>query len=169
LLFLKRERKFISGIKIHPTFIKKPISHKHYKEILDFASSENLPILVHAGRWKKIAGYHHILKCARLWPTVDFIVAHAGGANTTLKMELIKEIKKKNFNNVYLEISGLFEYWIIEKGIKLISASKFFFGSDFPTIDPRTQLAVLNYSKISQKDKKAILAGNFLKFIKKYE
>ena len=169
LPFLQKERKFITGIKVHPSLSRKPITDGSFKKIIEFASSQKLPTLVHSGRWLKVAGYQHILKCARSWPTVDFIVAHAGGAGTTLKMELIKEIKRKKFKNVYLEISGLFEYWIIEKGIKLIPVSKFFFGSDFPTIDPRAQLAVLDYSKISEKDRKAISADNFLKFIKKYE
>ena len=168
LSFLQKEKKFITGIKIHPSFSKKPITDKSFKKILKFASSERIPILVHSGRWIEVAGYQYILKCASLWPTVNFIVAHAGGANTTLKMELIKEIKKKKFNNIYLEISGMFEYWILERGLKLIPKSKFFFGSDFPTIDPRIIIAVIKYSNINTKIKRDILANNFLKFIKRY-
>jgi hypothetical protein len=158
--FLESYSKDIKGLKIHPSFEKLPITDQRYKKFLDFAKINKIPILVHCGRWKEVAGFKFALEVALKYPEVNFVLAHQGGNDPLLREEACTWVNKRNIHNVYFDITGLGIYWMIQRGIELLGAERFVFGSDYPLSHPKIHLAQVRCLDLTFKEEQAILGQN---------
>ncbi len=130
-----------------------PYDHPNYVKIYEFARQHGLPVLAHTFSVDELA---QLEKRIVDYPTVDFMLAHAGAADRERYVELASE-----HANVYLETCmsasprGLVEYFV-GQGL----APKVLWGSDAPFMGEEQQLGRVLFAQISEADKRMILGQN---------
>ncbi len=158
------------GIKIHPSFHGVPADDPSYESIWRFARDNDLALLTHS--WS-ISDYNpaqalstpdrfepYIVK----YPDVRFVLAHLGGRGSG-RHEVMRLIHE--YENVYTDLAGdIFDLCLIESLIDTISDNRILFGSDFPWLDPRSNLARVFLADIADSSKEKILRTNAMKVYK---
>ncbi|MGQ9628972.1 MAG: amidohydrolase family protein [bacterium] len=160
LEFLEKNIDDIDGLKFHPSLDRVRFSVESHREFLDLAERHSLPVLAHCGTWQEMASYKFVLDAAEKYPDVNFICAHQGGATYELKVDATLEVKRRGLENVFFDISGTHESWIIEKCVGEIGAGRFLLGSDFPIRVASIYPVIINNTELSEGERKLILAGN---------
>lgn len=152
------------GIKIHPSFHGVSAEDPSYRVIWEFAAENDLPILTHS--WS-VSDYNPDQKYSTpdrfesyisQFDTVKLVLAHAGGRGNG-RNELIR--LANTYENVYTDIAGdIYCFRLIESLVGSISADRILFGSDFPWLDPRSNLGRVFLSDITDDEKEKILVKN---------
>ncbi|MFH1070919.1 MAG: amidohydrolase family protein, partial [Candidatus Glassbacteria bacterium] len=160
-----RLRKFF-GFKPYPTSQRRAISDPSYRDMLEFADRQGLPILCHLG-FEPLAGVSpgEIRLLAPRYPRAQFLLAHSGAsyrlADTVIPLAL-------EFDNVWLEINytsvpfGMLAYLAEQAGTE-----KVLFGTDTPMRDPSPILGWVVYDHLADSQRAAILGGNALALMAK--
>ena len=150
------------GIKPYPPAQKILLTDAVYKDWFSFANEHHLPALIHAESPDYSQQTDEI---AALYPNVTFILAHSGASYYMARKNA--EVARKH-PNVVLDITytttgrGMVEFLVEQVG-----AEKVLYGSDTPMRDPSPQLGWVCYAKISEQDKKKILAENIIRILNK--
>jgi predicted TIM-barrel fold metal-dependent hydrolase len=164
--FLRDNSARISGLKLHPTYTRLPLTDPAYDPYLDLARSQDWPLLVHCGQWQEMASYKFVLERAVENPEIDFILAHGGGNNAKLRLEVPGEIERRGSPpNVYIGLSGLGLWWAVEIAINELGCNRFLYGSDYPLGHPKVLLGLIAALRISDSNKEQILGRNLLKLL----
>ncbi len=158
------------GLKIHPSFHQTPAEDPLYEPAWRFAADHDLPILSHS--WS-ISDFNPSQKYSvperfepyiRRFSTVRFILAHAGGRGTG-RYEMIRLVNQ--YSNVYTDFAGdIFCYRLIESLVHALPGDRILYGSDFPWLDPRANLARVYLADISTEQKRDILCNNAIRVYK---
>ena len=168
LAFLEAHIDRISGIKLHPSLSRLPVTDAGYMPFLDLASRHRLPVLVHCGQWQEMASYRFVLDVAEHYPRIDFIMAHGGGNNAALRLEAPREIERRGSpRNIYIDLTGLGLWWAAEIAIERLGADRFLYGSDFPLGHPKVLLGLIDALRIPASDKDLILGQNLLGLVER--
>lgn len=165
LEYLESRRDRISGFKLHPSVDKVRVSDPIVTPYLEFAARENLPVMVHCGRWQEMASYRLALDAARAHPECVFILSHMGGDTPELEMGTIDGIDEYGLDNVHLGTEGVREYWAVERAVRVLGADRVIFGSDFPLGHPRMYMGVIDALRVDERERALILGGNILNLI----
>jgi len=165
LTYLKSHRGDIDGLKFHPSCDRIRITDQRAKPFLELARDENLPVVVHCGRWQEMASYTFALEAASQNPGVNVILSHMGGDTAELEMATIDAIRAARLSNAYLGIEGVREYWAVERAIAELGAEKVIFGSDYPLGHPKMYLGLVDALRISAVDRALVLGGNILRLL----
>ncbi len=167
LAFIEQNQPNIDGLKFHPSVDRIRINDKKCHKFLEFAETNNLPVVVHCGRWQEMASYKFALKVAEKYSNTNFILAHQGGGTPELKMQSTLDAKKKRLENVFFDISGTVEYWILKKCINILGIERFVFGSDFPLAYPTIYFACIEALELTPNDEQRIFGENLLQILRK--
>ncbi|CAN5622882.1 amidohydrolase family protein [soil metagenome] len=165
--FLKKNISEISAFKIHPSIQRMKITDEKYKKYLDLASSKNIPVVVHCGRWKEMAGYELCLEAAREFPKLKLILAHLGGDQPGIFMECADAILSSEYKNVFLGTESVREFYFVNELVKKVTPQRVIFGSDYNLGLPATYIPIIDRLKISENEKEMIFSGNILRLINK--
>ena len=165
LSYLKGHRNTIHGIKLHPSCDRIRITDPRVEPFLSFALDENLPVMVHCGRWQEMASYTFALEAADKHRGVRFILSHMGGDIPELEIATIDAIKTSGLSNVSLGIEGVREYWAVQRAIDQLGAERVIFGSDYPLGHPRMYLGLVDALSISGTQRALVLGGNILRLL----
>jgi predicted TIM-barrel fold metal-dependent hydrolase len=160
--YLKRHRRDIHGIKFHPSVDRVRITDPLAGPFLDLAGAENLPVVVHCGRWQEMSSYAFALEAASAHPGVNFILSHMGGDTPELEMATIEATKAAGLTNVFLGIEGVREYWAVQRAIEELGAEHVIFGSDYPLGHPKMFLGLVDALVVSDDQRARVLGGNIL-------
>jgi hypothetical protein len=159
-----------SGIKIHPSFHGVPADDPGYREIWEFAATNGLAILTHSWSASEhnpsqiLSSPRRFEKYIENFSSVPLVLAHAGGRGYGRK-ELIRLIGK--YDNVFTDIAGdIYCFRLLETLLETIPPTRIIFGSDFPWLDPRSNLARIFLSSIDEGDKEKILCENAMSVYK---
>jgi len=163
--FIEKYIKDISLFKIHPSLTKKKITDNSYKKYLDIAEENNIPVIVHCGRWLEIAGYQFPLQVAKLRPHLNLILAHMGGDQPILCIKCAEEIKKGKYHNVYLGTESVREFYFVNKAVKIVSPEKVIFGSDYNLGLPKMYIPIIEKLEIKPEEKEMIFSENILRLM----
>ena len=163
--FVERHISRIDGFKFHPSLDQIRFSSSEHRFYLETARDYGLPILVHCGAWEEIAHYRFVLDVAERFPEINFILAHQGGSNYELKFGACLEVKEMNLQNVYMDLAGTHEYWIIEECVSQLGAERFFMGSDFPIRDSSIYPVIIDNCRLTPFEKERIKGNNFLRIM----
>jgi len=133
--------------------------------ICEFAAQLGLPVLQHT--WLKATGNmptesepRHLLALARRHPSVNFIMAHAGG-DWERGLRLVKDQA-----NIYPDTCGNDpEAGFTELAVKLLGPERLVFGSDATGRSFASQLAKVTGADIAEADKTLILGENLLRLM----
>jgi predicted TIM-barrel fold metal-dependent hydrolase len=160
LAFVRAHRRDLTGLKLHPSLARAPIDGEAFRPILDLAAAHGLLVLVHCGRWAEIAGYAHALAAAARYPSVRFLLAHAGGDTPPNAAGAARAVAEQGLPNVSFEISGLREYWVIERNLALLGAGRYLLGSDYPLAHPLMYIGAVRGMAIGEAERARILGEN---------
>ncbi|MBR7116799.1 MAG: amidohydrolase family protein [Clostridia bacterium] len=151
------------GIKLHPDFqkfnIDDEVAEKFYR-----AAEGKLPILLHMGddRYEYSKPYR-LVNMAKKYPRVNFIAAHFGGYKCWEDSPLYKGL-----DNIYFDTCSSLPFITPEHAKSLIDmfgADRFFFATDFPMWDAKTELERFNKIPLSDKEREMILSKNIKRLL----
>ncbi len=153
--------------KVHPSIDKKKLTDKSFEKYLHIASENKIPVVVHCGRWKEMAGYEIPLEAAKKFPELRLILAHLGGDQPVICTQCAKDVKEGGYKNVYLGTESVREYAFVNEVVKTLGAEKVIFGSDYNLGLPASYLPIIDRLKISNDEKELIYSGNAMKLLQK--
>jgi len=163
LEWVRANRPDVAGLKIHPSLSRARITDEVFRPALELARELDLSILLHCGRWAEIAGYQHAIEAAALYPSVRFILAHAGGDTPPNASGAAQAVHDRGLQNVWFEFSGLREYWVIERNVALIGADRYLMGSDYPLAHPYMYIGAIKGMALTEAQRRQILGENALR------
>lgn len=159
----------IDGLKFHPSLDRVRFTLETHRAFLEIAEAHRIPVLVHCGAWLVMAHYRFVLDVAEARPGVDFVLAHLGGTTYELKVGAAAEAARRGLENVYFDIAGTHEYWILEHCAETLGADRLLMGSDFPIRDAAIYPALLDGCRLGEEDKEMIRSGNTLRLLREKE
>jgi len=157
-LFLERNKHDIAAIKVHPSFARRPITDPAFGPCLEYAEANHLPVIVHCGRWREVAGFELAVRAAVSHPGCPFILSHMGGDSPSLVKEAVAAVRQ--LANVYLGTESIREYWVIAEAIDALGPGRLVFGSDFNLNHPATFLATIRAIGLDRASEALILGDN---------
>ncbi len=160
--FCKDNLKNIAGLKFHPSLDRTKITDNKYADFLKLALDNDLPLIVHCGRWQEIAGYEYPLEIAVKYPQIKILLSHMGGDTPKLAFGAIEKVKNGNLDNIFFDTAGFREYWVIEKGVEKLGSNRFLFASDYPLGHPVSAIELIKHLEIPDSAKEDILGRNVL-------
>lgn len=128
--------------------------------LCELARARRVPIFFHQGLTPEAADPTTMF---RRFPDVNFIIAHAGVQYFEQAVELARSCR-----NVWLDTSSYFVTSAkLVRLIRELGARKLVFGSDFPVMVNKTSdaLSKIMALRISDRERAAILGGNFLQIL----
>jgi predicted TIM-barrel fold metal-dependent hydrolase len=152
------------GIKLHPDFqkfnIDDEIAEKFYR-----AASGKLPILLHIGDDRyDFSKPYRLVNMAKKYPGVTFIAAHFGGYRCWADAPIYQGL-----DNVYFDTCSSLPFISAEEAKRLIDlfgADKFFFATDFPMWDSKTELERFNQIPLTDEEREMIFSANIKRVLK---
>ena len=160
LAWVREHAAALAGVKIHPSLSRVRVSHPGFAPMLELAGELGLVVLVHCGRWQEIASYRFAIETAAKYPAVRFMLAHAGGDTPPLATAAAEMVASSGVDNVWFDIAGLREYWVIERNVGRIGAERYLMGSDFCLAHPSMYIGAIGGMNITDAAKAAILGEN---------
>jgi predicted TIM-barrel fold metal-dependent hydrolase len=165
LALLEAESGSVSAIKIHPSFLRRPITDPAFGPYLDVAGELALPVLVHCGNWREVAGFDKALAVAVARPGVSFILGHMGGDNPPLVKATIQALASGGPANAFLGTESIRQYDLVQEALDRLGPARLVFGSDHNLNHPRSFIAVIEALEASAEDKAMILGGNLERLV----
>ena len=152
------------GIKLHPDFQKFNIDDEAAEKFYRAASGK-LPILLHIGDDRyDFSKPYRLVNMAKKYPDVTFIAAHFGGYRCWADAPLYKGLE-----NVYFDTCSSLPFISADEAKNLIDmfgADKFFFATDFPMWDSKTELERFMQIPLTDEEREMIFSGNIKKLLK---
>ena len=153
----------LRGIKLHPDFqkfnIDDEVAEKFYR-----AAEGKLPILLHMGddryEYSKPA---RLVRMAKKYPNLNFIAAHFGGYRCWDDSPMYKGL-----DNVYFDTCSSLPFITTERAKELIDmfgADRFFFATDFPMWDAKSELERFYKIPLTDGEREMILAANIKRLL----
>ena len=153
----------LRGIKLHPDFqkfnIDDEVAEKFYR-----AAEGKLPILLHMGDDRyEYSKPVRLVRMAKKYPKLNFIAAHFGGYRCWDDSPLYKGL-----DNVYFDTCSSLPFITTERAKELIDmfgADRFFFATDFPMWDAKSELERFYKIPLTDGEREMILAGNIKRLL----
>ena len=153
----------LRGIKLHPDFqkfnIDDEVAEKFYR-----AAEGKMPILLHMGddryEYSKPA---RLVRMAKKYPKLNFIAAHFGGYRCWDDSPMYKGL-----DNVYFDTCSSLPFITTERAKELIDmfgADRFFFATDFPMWDAKSELERFYKIPLTDGEREMILAANIKRLL----
>jgi len=158
------QRPGFAGLKIHPPLHGTPADSPAYEAAWRFASEHQCTILAHT--WS-VSDYNPVqalstpdrFEChIRNFPNVRFVLGHAGGKGGG-RAQAIRLVNAHE--NVYLDFAGdIYCYRFFEALLTSVPVERILFGSDYPMLDPRTNLSRVLLGNMDEGVKLKVLREN---------
>lgn len=163
--FIEKNLKDIKVFKIHPSFQKKRVTDPSYSKYLDIAEANNIPVIVHCGRWQDIASYTFPIEAAKKRKNLNVILAHLGGDQPSLCTGCATAVKESGLKNVYLGTESVREFHFVNEVVKTAGADRVIFGSDYNLGLPKMYIPIIESLKISSEEKELIFYRNISRLL----
>jgi predicted TIM-barrel fold metal-dependent hydrolase len=160
--WVERHRAQVTGLKIHPSLSRVRITDDSFAPALELAAAAGLVVVVHCGRWQEMASYRFAVEAAGRHPTVRFLLAHAGGDTPPLAAAAADLVLAERVENVWFDFSGLREFWVVERNVRLLGADRYLLASDFNLAHPLMYIGAVRGMKLSDEERARIMGGNAL-------
>ncbi|MBM4395578.1 MAG: amidohydrolase family protein [Deltaproteobacteria bacterium] len=160
LPFLARNAGEVAALKVHASFARLPITDPAFEPFLAHAGRAGLPVVVHCGRWREVAGWEMALEAADRHPEVPFILSHMGGDSPALVLGAAQAVRDRGLANAHLGTESIREYWLVRRALDLVGPEKVLFGSDHNLNHPGAFLAVARALGLDAASEALVLGGN---------
>lgn len=153
-----------AGLKLHPSLHGVPAESPSYEAAWGFAEDHGCTILAHS--WSA-SDYNPVQALStpdrfeshiRRHSSVNFVLGHAGGKGNG-RAEAIRLVNA--YDHVYLDFAGdIYDYRFFETILSSVPAERILYGSDYPMLDPRTNLSRVLLGDMDEGVKLKILREN---------
>ena len=151
------------GVKLHPDFQKFNIDDEAVEKIYRSVGSR-LPILFHIGDDRyDFSKPHRLVKIAKKYADVTFIAAHFGGYRCWNDASIYRGL-----DNVYFDTCSSLPFISAEEAKKIIymyGAERFYFATDFPLWDAKSELERFNKISLTDDERELIFSKNIRKLL----
>ena len=124
--FIRENRRFVRGLKLHPFYSRLALEDDRYVPYLEIARELGLPVSVHTAA-DRLSSPQQLLALARRFPPVPFIMVHMGLCSDN--EEAIRCVAQAD--NLFGDTT-----WVpldkVRKAIQVCGSGKMLFGSDAP-------------------------------------
>jgi predicted TIM-barrel fold metal-dependent hydrolase len=148
------------GIKLHQCWESFKVDSEIFHEVVDWASSKDMPIFVHLFSKNQAT---QLSKYIKAHSKTVFIIAHLFGLERYIEADI-------NTNNVFFEISTpqLISIKRLLKALKHFGANRIILGSDIPygKNNLRKNIERIKNLNITSEERDLILGGNIKKLLK---
>ena len=157
----------IKGVKLHPDFMKVPLSDEGYGEIFSLLSRLGMFLLIHSGynpfrKERALSSPEKIAKIKDKYGSLKIVAAHLGGFGMAERA-----LFSLSGSGVYLDtsLSSLRGSESLYNIIEAFGEDYVLFGTDTPWSSPARELDFIKKSPLSDSRKEKILRSNALKLI----
>lgn len=124
--FIRDNRVFVKGLKLHPFYSNLPLEDKRYAPFLEIAAELTLPVSVHTAN-EGLSDPHQLLALAKRYPTVPFIMVHMGLCTDNEEaIECLPQAENLFGDTTWVPLDK------VRKALGLCGSTKLLFGSDAP-------------------------------------
>ena len=152
------------GVKLHPDFQKFNIDGESAERFYRTVGSR-LPILFHIGDDRyDFSKPERLVRMAKKYPEVNFIAAHFGGYRVWKDAPLYLGLK-----NVYFDTCSSLAFISAEEAKRIIDmhgADRFFFATDFPMWDSKSELERFMKIPLTDEERGMIFSSNIKRLLK---
>jgi len=160
--WVEANRDRVTGLKIHPSLSRQRVTGEGFAPALELAEARGMVVVVHCGRWQEMASYRFAIEAARRHPRARFLLAHAGGDTPPLATGAAEMVRAEGVDNVWFDLAGLREHWVIERNVALIGADRYLMGSDFNLAHPLMYIGQVRGMRLTDDQRQRILSDNAL-------
>ena len=150
----------VAALKIHPSFLRRPVTDLAFVPFLELARTAGLPVVLHCGRWQEVAGWALALAAAERHPEVRFVLGHLGGDEPPLARGTVAALRERRLPNVWLGTESVRQYWVVQEAADTLGAARLVFGSDYNLNHPTAFRSVIDALDLSDDDRARVLGGN---------
>jgi predicted TIM-barrel fold metal-dependent hydrolase len=152
----------VAGLKIHPSLSRTRVTDPAFAAALALAEEKSWIVLVHCGRWQEMASFRYAVAAALAHPRARFLLAHAGGDTPPLATAAADLVAERRAGNVWFDISGVREYWVIERNVARLGAERYLFASDYALAHPLMYVGAIRGMALDDAARRRILGENAL-------
>lgn len=150
-----------AALKIHPSVVKAAACDERFAPFLEVAAAAGMPVVVHCGRWREVAGFERALEAACRYPGSPWILAHMGGDSPHLVLSAVEALAgDAALAHVRLGTESIREPWLLERAIDRLSARRLVFGSDYNLNHPEMFRRLIEVLDVSDADRELIFRRN---------
>ncbi len=145
------------AFKTYPPYTAFTLDDRRWDPLYEFVQERGLALITHtSSEWQSYPKY--LGESARRFPGATFIAGHSGNVHEYRSQAIAAAQMHPNF---YLETCSTFRTpGAIEQLVNEGGADRVLFGSDFPLMDPRSQIGKIITADISDADKRRVLGEN---------
>lgn len=158
LAWVEAHADLVAGIKLHPSLSRARVTDAAFAPALAAAERHGWVVVVHCGRWQDMASYRFALEAASRYPAARWLLTHAGGDTPPLATAAAEAAR--GIDNVWFEISGVREYWVIERAVDVLGADRYLLGSDYNLAHPAAYVAAVRAMRVGEPARRRILGDN---------
>lgn len=168
----------VKAVKLHPVAQEFYVNDRTMWSIYQKCEKVNLPIIFHCGKMmvEGLPDYAHpelFSDVLKSFPELRVVLAHLGGGFWEEVIKLAHTFPKNVYFDTAIALSGvpipsflrLTDTQAVEM-IRKIGVQRVMFGSDFPWINPKTDIERIKKLNLTENEKKMILSENAKKFFK---
>lgn len=158
---IEENRRFIRGLKFHPSVSQRRIDAPEMRPLLELAAKYSLPVLVHSGR-SDISDARYVRTVALQFPSVNFIIAHLGGQAYDRIMDMMEFYATAGIPaNVYWDTSQSAHSVLLRRAVDRLEVDRLLFGVDLPFKEYWAAVHTIESIGLSEAQKDAIYRSNF--------
>jgi len=149
------------GLKLHPVLHGGyPIDSDLVTPILSCAESLRWPVLCHTDLNNQSATPYRLVRVARRFPSIRFIMAHMGIDPAFMEASLEEAVP---VSNVSVDTSTITDSpGIIKKAVRLLGEDRVLFGSDAPGLSMELSLRKVHLASLDPDELQRVLGQNAL-------
>lgn len=148
------------GFKLHPQLDLFVANSALVNPVMEKARELNVPVLFHTGDMP-YALPSQVAEVASCYPDVPVIMGHMG------KTEIYQDAatSARRAENIFLETSGCSPRNVIQGAINSVGAERVLFGSDWPAMSIKGELAKIYDLNLSDDEMEKVLGGNMRRIL----
>lgn len=147
------------GVKLYPVLPLWAADEASIDPVMERIAKTRVPALIHP------TPVEPFFRLADRFPDASLILAHMGGGGGLQGITgPIYEAKKHD--NVYLDTAtSHYDSNMIEEAVRVVGAERVLYGSDFPLLEPHSQMHKVEAARIKDAEKRLIMGDNMARLV----
>ncbi len=154
----------LQGLLLHPWEEQFQISNAIVYPLLEYAVSQNLPVMIEAG-YSLVSHPLDIAELANRYPQATIIATHGLQLDSSGFALTDADLAMRECPNILMETSGMYAPETMENLVRDLGAERLVFGSHSPWLDLRLELERVRLLNLTPKQKEMVMGRNILRLL----
>jgi uncharacterized protein len=164
-LIRAREELGLHGLLLHPWEEQFQVSSPLVDPLVDYAASQNMPVMVEAG-YPLLAHPMDIAELANRHPEATFIATHGLQLDSAAFALMDAEVVMHECSNIIMETSGMYAPDVMENLVRDLGKERLLFGSHSPWLNLQFEVERVKSLKLDTGTKSAVMGSNIERMLK---